>query len=133
MEAYLQKQKGSPAEWDALVNQDDAKERIKNCPAIEYNPKTGEYDVNPMLTEHMRQKMRVLKLMKEKGYERAMNELVWGRILTVKPEHYMIEGQKEYINETHRRKDAERGTAGSTDRYGSMQENNAPAGYGGIE
>lgn len=28
-----------------------------------------------------------------------MNELVWGRILTVKPEHYMIEGQKEYINE----------------------------------
>lgn len=99
VEAYLQKQKGNPAEWDALVNQDDSKERIKNCPAIEYNPKTGEYDINPMLTEHMRQRAHVLKQMKEKGYEQAMDELVWGRILTVKPEHYMIEGQKEYINE----------------------------------
>lgn len=99
VEAYLQKQKGNPAEWDALVNQDDSKERIKNCPAIEYNPKTGEYDINPMLTEHMRQRAHVLKQMKEKGYKQAMDELVWGRILTVKPEHYMIEGQKEYINE----------------------------------
>lgn len=99
VEAYLQKQKGNPAEWDVLVNQDDSKERIKNCPAIEYNPKTGEYDINPMLTEHMRQRAHVLKQMKEKGYKQAMDELVWGRILTVKPEHYMIEGQKEYINE----------------------------------
>lgn len=71
VEAYLQKQKGNPAEWDALVNQDDAKERIKNCPAMEYNPKTGEYDINPMLTENLRQRARVLKQMKEKGYERA--------------------------------------------------------------
>lgn len=99
VEAYLQKQKGNPAEWDALVNQDDAKERIKNCPAMEYNPKTGEYDINPMLTENLRQRARVLKQMKEKGYERAMDELVWSKILTIKPEHYMIEGQEEYINE----------------------------------
>lgn len=99
VEAYLQKQKGNPAEWDALVNQDDAKERIKNCPAMEYNPKTGEYDINPMLTENLRQRARVLKQMKEKGYERAMDELVWSKILTIKPEHYMIEGQEEYIRE----------------------------------
>ena len=28
-----------------------------------------------------------------------MDELVWSKILTIKPEHYMIEGQEEYIRE----------------------------------
>lgn len=99
VEAYLKKQKGDSTAWEELLQRDDAKQLVNDCPAMEFNPVTCEYDINRMMAANMMYRRDVLELIKQKGYAQAMYELVWNELLEVEPEYYVIEGVEKYINE----------------------------------